>query len=411
MKILFITDWFPPYSTGSAEQIVFNLFNGFRQRGYNTLVVSTVQDKNKVEDGKNGIYRIYVPNYHPRWRPYLSLYNPWVVGKIKKIIKEVKPDVIHAHILHCYTSYHCLKLAKKYCPKVFLTVHDVNLFHYDKFDSYIDRNNLSVQKDFDYHVSWLQELKDSKSKFNPLRRPIIKYYLKYVNKIFAVSGALQKALLTNGIKNTEVVYNGIDIKKFSISEKEKNIFKIKYNILGKKVVLFGGRLSKQKGGEELISAMSLVIKKIPKVVLLIVASTGGNWGTMNKLISMLQLRDNIILTGWLSPKEMILAYNSANVCVTPSLCLDTFNLMNIEAMAAKKPVIGTCFGGTSEIVVNKETGYIVNPLDIKTLADKIVDLLNNKDKSIKFGEAGYNRVNNFFSIDKFIDKTLEFYNN
>ena len=78
-------------------------------------------------------------------------------------------------------------------------------------------------------------------------------------------------------------------------------------------------------------------------------------------------------------------------------------------MAFKKPVVGTCFGGTPEAVVDHETGYIINPFNIKETAGKIIDLLSDENKSKKFGEAGYQRVKNNFSLTKQLAETLRHY--
>ena len=103
------------------------------------------------------------------------------------------------------------------------------------------------------------------------------------------------------------------------------------------------------------------------------------------------------------------AFFASDVCVTPSIYFDPFNLFNIEAMAAGKPVVGTCFGGTPEIVANNETGYIVNPLDEKLMAGKILDLLNNREKADSFGSAGRKRAEENFSLSKQADKLISYY--
>ena len=79
-------------------------------------------------------------------------------------------------------------------------------------------------------------------------------------------------------------------------------------------------------------------------------------------------------------------------------------------MAAGRPIIGTCFGGTPEVVVNNETGYIVNPYDEKELASKIIDLLKHPEKAAKFGQSGRERVERIFNIDTHVHKTLLWYN-
>ena len=103
------------------------------------------------------------------------------------------------------------------------------------------------------------------------------------------------------------------------------------------------------------------------------------------------------------------AFFSSSVCITPSIYLDPFNLFNIEAGAAKKPVVGTCFGGTAEIIIDNQTGYIVNPLNVEELSLKIIDLLKNPSKAKQFGEAGHERVKKHFSLSLQVDKTLEYY--
>ena len=117
----------------------------------------------------------------------------------------------------------------------------------------------------------------------------------------------------------------------------------------------------------------------------------------------------LILTGWIKNEELKSAYHSSNVIVTPSIYLDPFNLINIEGMICKKPIVGTCFGGTSEIIINNKTGYIVNPLNIQLMAEKIIDLLKNSDKAEQFGSLGYNRAKQEFSLEKQTNKYLKLF--
>lgn len=412
MKIILITDVFPPQHQTSVGAIVMNSARQLKIKGHQVLIITSTGDKK--EAGRMNyqdldVWRVYA-DFSPRWRPYLGLYNPQSIGAIKKIFREFSPDIVHFHLIHYRLSYHCLKLAKAAGAKVFLTSHDVNLFHYDKFDSFIDKKDLTIPKNFDYQVSWRDELRAAKKKYNPFRRIIIKYYLKYVDKIFSVSETLKKALADNGITNVITIYNGIDVNAYQNRQKESEKFIKKYNLDNKKIIFFGGRMSRYKGSEQLLNALALIVKKVPNVVLLIAAQKSGYFGKIEKIIKESNLEKNIVCAGWLFDEEMITAYNVIDVCVTPSICLDTFNLFNIEAMAAKKPVVGTCFGGTPEIVVDGVTGYIVNPLNIKMLAEKIIVLLKNSDQAALFGENGFQRVRDYFSLAQQTEKILSWYN-
>ena len=85
--------------------------------------------------------------------------------------------------------------------------------------------------------------------------------------------------------------------------------------------------------------------------------------------------------------------------------------MILEAMACKKPVIATSFGGSREMVLDGETGYIVNPFDTENMAGKIADLLRNPEKALTFGEAGYERVKNEFNLEKTTNNYLDWFKN
>jgi len=78
-------------------------------------------------------------------------------------------------------------------------------------------------------------------------------------------------------------------------------------------------------------------------------------------------------------------------------------------MACRKPVIATYFGGSREAVKDGETGYIVNPFNIEELAEKIIYLLKNPEIAEKFGEAGYERVKEKFSLEKMMQNYLRWY--
>ncbi|MBU1176987.1 MAG: glycosyltransferase family 4 protein [Patescibacteria group bacterium] len=413
MKILYLSDDFPPLAKGGASIIAYRIAKDLLKKGHQIFIITSVQKKSQAGEmhfeGMT-LFRIYA-NYHERWRAYLSLYNFQTVNKVEEIIKKIKPDVVHAFNVHYHLSYHCFKIAKQYCKVVFLTACDTMLFTYGKFFSYVNPDNLLIPAHFDYHISLWDTIKQAKKRYNPLRNIIIRWYLKYVDKIFSPSKAIKEALEANHIKNIDVIYSGIDLDEWRIRESDISSFKEKYNVLDKKIVFFGGRLSGLKGGKNIILVMEKVISEIPQAVLLIAGHKDDNAQKMLILAKELKIENNIIFTGWLLGNELKAAYHSCDLAVFPSLYLDGFGLINLEAMAAKKPMVSTCFGGASEIVVDNETGYVVNPFNIKIMAQKISDLLKNPEKAKQFSQIGYERVKKYFSILEQIKKTFKYYCN
>lgn len=409
MKVLFITDVYPPEFETSVGTIVFNLASEMNSRGAEVAVLCATRDKNKAGlQAENGlkVYRVFA-DFKEKWRAYLGLYNPQVIKAVQKVFADFKPEVVHIHLVHYLLSYHVLKLAKKAGARVVMTAHDVMLFHYGKLTEFIDPGNLSVPATFSYNISGWQLWKRFKKRYNPVRNIMIRHYLKYVDKILAVSESLKNALKQNGLKNVAVVYNGINVDGWHVPQEKVEEFKNQHNLKNKKIVLFGGRLSGLKGSEQLIQALTFVGQKIGNLVLVVVGAEDKYAREIKKMAGRSKIP--LVITGWLKDNELKSAYFASDVVVTPSICLDTFNLMNIEAMAAKKPVVGTCFGGTPEVVKDKETGFIINPFNTADFADKLAKLLSDERLAQEMGEAGFKRAEKMFSLDRQVESYLEWY--
>jgi len=410
MRVLILQDDFPPKALGGAGKVAFDFAKGLKEAGYDVFVITAVSDKSK-EDKINyhgvDVFRIY-SKYHQRWRAYFSLYNPRVIKKVKKIIREIKPDIIHAHNIHYHLSYHSLKIAKKYSKAVFLTFHDNMSYHHGKLVEFINPKDLLIPKNFDYKISVWQQIKRFKKRYNPLRNIIIKYYLRNISQFFAVSSALKDTLVQNNIKkDIKIIYNGINTDDWQMQEEEIKKFKNRYNLGDKKVVFFGGKLEYYKGGEQVLKAMRVVKDTIPNVVLLIAGKESDYSYQMKRMAK--DWGVPMIITGWLKKEDIKTAYYASDLAVVPSICFDSFPTVNLEVMACKKPVIGTCFGGTPEIVEDNKTGYIINPYNTRLFADKIIDLLQNPQKANQFGQAGYQRVRKYFSLNSQVEKIVEYY--
>jgi glycosyltransferase involved in cell wall biosynthesis len=91
--------------------------------------------------------------------------------------------------------------------------------------------------------------------------------------------------------------------------------------------------------------------------------------------------------------------------VTP----EPFGRVLLEAMAMRKPVVGSRGGAVPEIVVDGETGYTFAPGDSGELAARILDLLEHPDRARAFGEAGYQRLVDEFHVDRNVERTMAVY--
>lgn len=387
MRILFILDEFLPENSGGAASVAFGLAKYLMNLGHELMVLTATHDKEQV--GRTEIEGLPVKKIysHPfgRLRNFKNLKNRSILKDVKIFLAEYKPDIVHIHTLHHRFSYGIISLAKKFAKAVFLTLHDAQTIYNGKL--YPKRKICSLNPGSDYKITWLERLKRDGLTFNPFQRFFIRKALKKADKIFAVSRALKMALNANGLSNIEVIHNGININEWTAGE-----------MTGKNI-LFAGRIDEAKGIKILIEAFEKVNSQVPEAKLNIVGNSNFNF--TNK---------NIKVFSWQSREAMKNIFSEANLVVVPSLYLDPFPTVNLEAMASGKPIVGTCFGGTPEIVSDNETGYIVNPYDEKELAAKIIDLLKDPKKVARFGNNGRERVKSLFSLEKQVSETLVWYN-
>ncbi len=405
MKILFLSDDFPPQSFGGAGISTFELAIGMKKPGHEIFVITTCRkDEEAGEFEYQGlkVFRI-VSNYPSKWRWYVSLYNRPAVAQVKEILKKVRPDVVHVNNVHFYLSYQSIKLAKQYSKAVVFTARDVMSFNFSKLQT--DR----YLKNFDYRTTWLDHLKQAKKRWNPFRNFFIRRYLGYADKLFAVSDALVQALSQNSIKNVSVMHTGIDADLWQVDEGQTKQYRERFGLIEKKVVLFGGRLSEAKGGSVVLEAMKEIIKVVPNAVLLVVSKIDGHTDYMKNEAEKFGIGSSIIFTGWIERSEIKYTYACADVVVVPSICFDSLPRIVLESMAASKPVVGTCYGGTPEAVIDGVTGYVVNPFDSKLMAEKILDILVDTQKSQSFGREGYNRIKKDFDLNKKVEGILVYY--
>jgi glycosyltransferase involved in cell wall biosynthesis len=405
MKITFLQDDFPPQSFGGAGISSYELALELKRLGHFVSVITTCrkpEEEGETEYNGLKIYKI-TTDYHERWRAYVSLNNVPVVKKVEEILERERPDIVHANNIHQYLSYASLKSAKKYAKGVVLTLRDTMPITYGKLQTKRYLENL------DPHITFMDNLRDARKRWNPFRNFLIKRYLRYVDQIVAISRAVRNAFVANGIKDIKVIYNGLNIDDWIIDPHKAEEFRDKYGLKGKKVILFNGRLSAAKGGDKVVEALKLVCGDVPEALLLVVGKMDEYATIMKDKARSLGIEDNLVFTGWIERNDVRVTYGLSDVVLMPSLYLEPFGRINLEAMLSRKPVVGTCFGGVPEIVEDGVTGYVVNPHNSGLMAAKITELLLDTDKNLSFGNAGYERAVKYFNLKDKVEEYVGLY--
>lgn len=407
MRILYLSDEYPPESVGGSGSIAKRLAEGIGREGHEVFVAAPAPTRSGREQvGNLTIFWLSCGN---SWHPYLTgLRNQKVLTQLERICQEIKPDVIHAHNLHWRISYAALGLCRRFTSQVFVTAHDLMFVSYGKV--YPSRKDCpdSAEAARACCQSFPHQLREAKWHYVPWRNLIIRRYLKEARKIFAVSDFLRRALEANGIHNCTTLHNGINTQEFVVDAQAVEKFRRSHRIDSKRVVFFGGRIGYAKGLYALLRALGTVYRTHGDLRL-IIAAGHGEIGEITVEAKRLGIQQILRPVGWLGAKDLPLAYAASSVVVTPSIYFDPFPTINLEAMASRRPVVGTCFGGTQEIVRDGVTGYVVNPHDTLLFAARLSDLLGNPEKAARFGKAGYERVTRDFSIERHVQEHLRWY--
>lgn len=228
---------------------------------------------------------------------------------------------------------------------------------------------------------------------------------------FATNEWLHKVSKTKSLKSC-VVWNGQAFRELCQPGMNASL----RNALGFKesdvIVTLAGRINSWKGQDVLINAAVHVRKSLGNAVkyLIVGGVVPGQEYLLNQLKSSIedyQLNDVVYLHPFQSDIWGI--WNITDIAVVPSKLPEPFGMVAIEAMAASKPVIGSNHGGLKEIIIDQETGYLVEPQSAAHLAEKIIALASDHKLRELMGRNASAHVMNEFSIDRYLSKFNEIY--
>lgn len=219
-----------------------------------------------------------------------------------------------------------------------------------------------------------------------------------------------------------VIYNGIDLEQYQKAESLTAL--AKYGVdASRPYILFVGRITRQKGVTHLVDAIPYLPKGTQVVLCAGAPDTPEIAAEMRAKVDAARAAggDIVWIEKMVTKEEAIELYSHCQVFCCPSV-YEPFGIINLEAMACRAPVVASATGGILEVVVEGETGYLVEfapdpvtgfPVDAasfaKDLAARLSELMADPALCQRFGDAGRARVEAMFSWDAIADQTVELY--
>jgi glycosyltransferase involved in cell wall biosynthesis len=216
-------------------------------------------------------------------------------------------------------------------------------------------------------------------------RTLTKNALTHASKIFPNSFDTKSRFLAifgkTYMRKVRTIFPGVDLKLYPRDKKIKIIDK-KYHLKGKKLVIYVGRLDKEKGIEFLVRAAKDIQSEI------YILGGGDYKKELENQIKELKLT-NVHLVGYFGEanvQELREFYQRADVVVVPSTVKEALGLVILEAMACSTPVVASRIGGIPNIVKDCKTGFLVKPRNPKEIADGVNKILKNEKLRLAMGE-------------------------
>jgi len=190
------------------------------------------------------------------------------------------------------------------------------------------------------------------------------------------------------------IYNGLNLAEFGRADFSSS----------PPLILAVGRLIAKKGFADLICACGLIAER-GKSFRCEIIGEGPLENELRGQIERLNLQNRVALSGAKPQGEVRQRLAAANVFVLPSIIdpeggMDNLPTVIMEAMATALPVVSTNIGGIPEMVIENETGFLLEPADASALADAIEKVIDDRLLAQRLGHAGYQRAQELFSIEK-----------
>ncbi len=217
-------------------------------------------------------------------------------------------------------------------------------------------------------------------------------------KLIAVSKKIAKTLIELGCPNHKI--------QITPCAPDDNFFNV--NPLFKSKQFIGvGRFVDKKAPYYTILAFNLVLKEFQNAKLILIGQ-GPLYNTCENLIKYLNIENNVILKGIVSPKEIEFYFENSICFVQHSVTAlsgdsEGTPVSILEANAAGLPIVSTKHSGISDVVINGETGYLVDEHDVEGMAQKMILILSDLKKAKSMGLKGKNYIKSNFSKKIHID--------
>ena len=360
MRVLFWQELFWP-NVGGVEVMASNLIPALRERGHE-IIVATRRDDPDLPAVEH--YRGIEIRRFPFWAALKGRSMDRVLELRRQVIdlnNTFKPDLVH---LNCFGPSWLFQqdIAARHAAPLLVTLHatpqELLTMRALGADGLLRRVLLSA--------SWVACVSEN----------VLKHIRQLVPEITSYS-----SVLYNGLQEPSVAPAPLPLHPPRL--------------------LCIGRLVPEKGFDLALRAFALLTAEFPGARL-IIAGDGLCRADLQSQAAELGLAGVVDFIGWVAPDRIAGLLNSATVLILPSH-FEALPSVALEAGIMGRPLVASRVGGVPEVVVDRETGLLVEPGDVAALADRIGFLLRRPAEASSLGDAARRRILNVFGFDRYVE--------
>jgi glycosyltransferase involved in cell wall biosynthesis len=401
MKILFISNLYPPNALGGYERLCHSVAEALASRGHEIGVLTSTYGGLSAEYQGQKIWQslyllategnIYQPfDASEERRKEINGFN---IHKLDSVINEFKPEIIFSWNLYFFDKSLLEHIEAHHSAKSVYFLTDNWLI------SFFNANFLS------YFYSQVVFGAAQENEILKLSQP-----LKKLNARAIFGSRFMELFYKNAgivFSDSRVIHNGVDLTA-STEQMADRMHNIHY---GRLKLLFAGRVVDVKGVETAIRALTLVIEKLPNVeVVLDIVGDCQDKNYKSKLEQIIlenHLGSNVHFYDPVDPDKLFSLFQQYDIYLFPSL-YEPFALTLIFALHAGIPTVASNVGGNPEIIIDNKTGLIFEKSDHGRMAEKIIDLYQRPLKRMQISRHARREAYkyNFHEMIKSIDYYL-----
>lgn len=414
LKVCYVSNYLPGFHrhAGGAEQAVVSTANLMKESGVEVSFLVLPADKDcrggfKVKYVKASEYFLsWLKKYIEIFKWYVFQFDPLSYFYSRNYFREIRPDIAHFGNFQ-FLTFGALLAAKRLKIPVVVSIYDY--WYFCPLTTLFEYRGRICRR---FHGPWCARCLPARfsviqAVLLSLRKPVFDFFLKRVDRFFALSRSSQQILVDYGIENDKV-----SLVRLSLLDTLDQPQRPQYD-QKEESVLFVGWLQKRKGLHILLEAMSLVWQRRPQVKLNIVTQK-VKWEPEYEDLIQSKLKNippdkYVILLGQREREEIRDLMKRAAVVVVPEQWENMSPLIVIEAMSFSRPVVASNIGGIPELIEDGKEGFLVECQEPAEFAKKINLLLNDREVRETIGRNANIKVRRMLNKETIANQYREEY--